>query len=53
MPVILAGNEEQKKNYLGRMTAANADNPLMCVSIDHSWDRERVNLKFIVIEINT
>lgn len=28
MPVILAGNDEQKKNYLGRMT----EEPLMCVS---------------------
>lgn len=28
MPVILAGNETQKKKYLGRMT----EEPLMCVS---------------------
>lgn len=30
MPVILAGSEEQKKKYLGRMTEANSSNPLMC-----------------------
>jgi acyl-CoA dehydrogenase len=30
MPVIIAGNEEQKKKYLGRMTAPNSGNPLMC-----------------------
>ncbi|MEQ2218833.1 hypothetical protein XENOCAPTIV_008681 [Xenoophorus captivus] len=29
MPVILAGNEAQKKKYLGRMT----EEPLMCVSL--------------------
>lgn len=29
MPVILAGNEQQKKKYLGRMT----EQPLMCVSV--------------------
>lgn len=28
MPVIIAGNETQKKKYLGRMT----EEPLMCVS---------------------
>lgn len=28
MPVILAGNDAQKKKYLGRMT----EEPLMCVS---------------------
>jgi len=31
MPVILAGNEAQKKKYLGRMT----EEPLMCVSMCH------------------
>lgn len=30
MPVIIAGNEEQKKKYLGRMT----EEPLMCVSLE-------------------
>ena len=29
MPVIIAGNEEQQKKYLGRMV----EEPLMCVSI--------------------
>lgn len=29
-PVILAGNEEQKKKYLGRMTAPAQDKPLIC-----------------------
>ena len=29
MPVIIAGNEEQKKKYLGRMAEANSENPLM------------------------
>jgi acyl-CoA dehydrogenase len=29
-PVIFAGNDEQKKRFLGRMI----DEPLMCVSID-------------------
>lgn len=29
MPVIIAGNTEQKKKYLGRMT----EEPLMCVSV--------------------
>ena len=29
MPVIIAGNDQQKKKYLGRMT----EEPLMCVSI--------------------
>jgi len=28
-PVIIAGNDEQKKRFLGRMI----DQPLMCVSI--------------------
>lgn len=28
MPVIIAGTDEQKKKYLGRMT----EEPLMCVS---------------------
>lgn len=28
MPVIIAGNDAQKKKYLGRMT----EEPLMCVS---------------------
>lgn len=32
MPVIIAGNDAQKKKYLGRMT----EEPLMCVSLsDH------------------
>lgn len=30
MPVIIAGNTEQKKKYLGRMT----EEPLTCVSYD-------------------
>lgn len=30
MPVIIAGNEEQKKKYLGRMTESGGDKPLMC-----------------------
>lgn len=30
MPVILAGNEEQKKEYLGRMFTQGLDRPLMC-----------------------
>jgi acyl-CoA dehydrogenase len=31
MPVIIAGTEEQKKRYLGRMTANDSgNNPLMC-----------------------
>ncbi len=29
MPVIIAGNDAQKKKYLGRMT----EEPLMCVSV--------------------
>lgn len=29
MPVIIAGNEQQQKKYLGRMT----EEPLMCVSM--------------------
>jgi hypothetical protein len=29
-PVIVAGNDEQKKRFLGRMI----DEPLMCVSIN-------------------
>lgn len=29
MPVILAGNDQQKKKYLGRMT----EQPMMCVSM--------------------
>lgn len=28
MPVIIAGNEQQQKKYLGRMT----EEPMMCVS---------------------
>lgn len=33
MPVIIAGNEEQKKKYLGRMT----EEPLTCVSLDEDY----------------
>lgn len=33
MPVIIAGNHEQKKKYLGRMT----EEPLMCVSEAFSY----------------
>ena len=33
MPVILAGNEEQKKKYLGRMFE-KGDKPVMCVSLN-------------------
>ena len=29
MPVVIAGTEEQKKKYLGRMI----EEPLMCVSV--------------------
>ena len=29
MPIIIAGNEQQQKKYLGRMT----EEPLMCVSV--------------------
>lgn len=29
MPVIIAGNDQQKKKYLGRMT----EQPMMCVSM--------------------
>lgn len=32
MPVILAGNDAQKKKYLGRMMEPGLDKPLMCVS---------------------
>ena len=32
MPVIVAGNDAQKKKYLGRMI----EEPLMCVSVDVS-----------------
>lgn len=31
MPVIIAGTEEQRKKYLGRMFE-KADKPIMCVS---------------------
>lgn len=48
MPVILTGNEEQKKKYLGRMTAANADNPLMCVSV--SCQSEKINFHVFFID---
>jgi len=30
MPVIMYGNEEQKKNYLGRLFETGMDKPLMC-----------------------
>ena len=33
MPVIIAGNDQQQKKYLGRMT----EEPLMCVSICSSY----------------
>lgn len=33
MPVIIAGNDAQKKKYLGRMT----EEPLMCVSVAASF----------------
>ena len=32
MPVIIAGNEEQKKKYLGRFFETGLEKPLMCVS---------------------
>jgi acyl-CoA dehydrogenase len=33
MPVIIAGNEEQRKKYLGRFFE-KSDKPLMCVSLN-------------------
>ena len=39
MPVILAGNEAQKKKYLGRMT----EEPLMCVSISFYLTQANIN----------
>ena len=33
MPVIIAGNKDQQKKYLGRMT----EEPLMCVSNASSY----------------
>lgn len=38
MPVILAGSEEQKRKYLGRMT----EEPLMCVSNHFCRSREKI-----------
>lgn len=39
MPVILAGNEAQKRKYLGRMT----EEPLMCVSNSFCAGREKIS----------
>jgi hypothetical protein len=42
IPVVLAGNKEQKKKYLGRMV----EEPLICVSIE-------MDINFFFKMINT
>jgi len=41
MPVIIAGNEQQQKKYLGRMI----EEPLMCVS--RTWEHCRMFRNYI------
>lgn len=46
MPVILAGNEAQKKKYLGRLT----EEPLMCVSVE--FEKRRFTELTCLLKLN-
>lgn len=54
MPVILAGNDAQKKKYLGRLV----EEPLMCVSkiyfghlMDHLMDSGNIIIVFSMLNV--
>ena len=42
MPVIIAGNEQQKMKYLGRFFESGLDKPVMCVSDRQVWPTIRI-----------
>ena len=49
MPVVIAGTEEQKKKYLGRMI----EEPLMCVSVQRYFLSQINNIRHFCVVLHS